>query len=158
MRYLIIYMSHHGTTQKIAGQLADELGRDQTTLVNLQNENPPSLESFDTIIIGGSIHGGQVQGKIREFCKDHFDTLMSKKLGLFICSMAPGKDEEELGLAYHEQLRKHATALGMFGGELLIDKMNLAEKVIVRLISNQKTNVSAIKTEAIKTFRAKIAS
>ena len=65
MKNLILYMSHHGTTAKVVHMLSGLLGHEQTKTVNLHDTKPISLEEFDTIIIGGSIHAGKIQRKLQ---------------------------------------------------------------------------------------------
>lgn len=156
MNCLIVYMSHHGTTEKIARDLALHLGEHQTRLVNLKDEVAPSPDLFDTIIIGGSIHGGQIQSRIKEYCEKYLEKLLSKRVGLFMCSMSPGKDVLEFNAAFPEVLRQHAVAHGLFGGELLLEKMNFVEKLMVKTMSGRKKSYSALNTTAIEEFKKKI--
>ena len=150
-------MSHHGTTRKIALQLADDLGIAKTTVVDFKSQHVPDLTTFDTIIIGGSIHAGQIQRKISEFCINNRSELLSKRVGLFICAMESYEMKAEFDTAFPEWLRNHAIAHGLFGGELLLDKMNFLEKIIVKSIYGVKTNLHEIDEKAIAIFEKKIA-
>lgn len=152
MKYLIIYMSHHGTTEKIAEQLANNLGRENSTIINLGKTSAPDLKPFDTVLIGGSIHAGQIQKKLKRFCNLRSEELLKKQLGLFMCSMSADKADEDFKNAFPETLRIHATARGLFGGELLFDKMNLLEKIIVRSKSGATRNVYKLNQPAILSF------
>lgn len=152
MKYLILYMSHHGTTEKIAMQLASALGRENSTTINLGKMPAPNLKPYDTVLIGGSIHAGKIQKKIREFCDTYRDELTNKHLGLFMCSMSSDKAESDFNNAFPEALRSHATAKGLFGGELLFDKMNFFERMIVRSQSGAKGNVYKVNQSAIQSF------
>ena len=156
MKYLIVYMSHHGTTRKVAFQLADDLGIDETTVVDLNSQHVPDLTPFDTIIIGGSIHAGQIQRRISDFCISNRSDLLSKRVGLFICAMESYEMKAEFDTAFPEWLRNHATAHGLFGGELLLDKMNFLEKIIVKSIYGVKTNLHELDQKAIDTFEKAI--
>ena len=53
-----------------------------------------------------------------------------------------------------EDLRAHASALGLFGGEFDFEKMNFLEKAIVKKVAGVEKTVSRIDTEAVKTFLA----
>ncbi len=46
MTYLIIYMSRHGTTAKVAAEIKEKLGTEKTTLVDLEKDQVPSLDEF----------------------------------------------------------------------------------------------------------------
>ena len=156
MKYLIVFMSHHGTTRSIAVQMAENLGKEHTVLVDLKNDPIPDLNSFETIIIGGSIHTGKIQKQISEFCKDYKRELLTKRVGLFICAMETEEIQGEFNNAFPEWLRKHAIAHGYFGGELLLDKMNFFEKTIVKSIYGIKENLHQLDHDAIEAFEKTI--
>lgn len=152
MNFLIIYMSHHGTTRKVVDELKERLGSENTTLVNLEKDPVPDLDRFETIIIGGSIHVGQIQKPIKRFCDDHKQELLKHHLGLFLCFMNKEQGKQEFESAYLKELREHSSANGLFGGELLFDKMNFMEKIITRKVSGVKESVSALDEDAIQSF------
>ena len=54
--------------------------------------------------------------------------------------------------AFPESLRNHASAKGLFGGELLFDKMNFFERIIVRSKSGARGNVYHLNQPAIQSF------
>jgi len=82
---------------------------------------------------------------------------MNKKLGLFLCCMEEGeKANEQFENAYPENLRKHATATGLFGGEFTFEKMNFLEKSIIKKISKISESVSKINEKAINEFAINI--
>ena len=156
MQYAILYMSHHGTTLKVAGQLANTFGPEKTRIINLEKQKEIDLSTYDTVIIGGSIHAGQIQKKIKDYCEKNEAELLKKRLGLFICSMSIDKESEDFKNAFPESLRMHAIASGCFGGELLFEKMNFFEKWIVRSMSGKKENVYNLHQDAIAAFEKKI--
>ena len=151
MSYLVVYMSQHGTTQKLATYLSQELD-DKVRLVNLANEAMPDIESWSTVIIGGSIHMGQIQKKIRQFCELHEKQLLLKRLGLFLCFMNTEEVAVEFDSAFPESLRTHAVAHGLFGGELLLEKMNFLERLMVKAVRGVKESVSVVDEDAVEEF------
>ena len=152
MKYLIVYMSHHGTTQKVVNELKMKLGEKETTTVNLEMDAVPDLSKFECIIIGGSIHMGQIQKQIQRFCRDHQQELITHRLGLFLCFMNKEHGKEEFDNAFPVELRKYSSADGLFGGELLFEKMNFMEKLVTRKVSGVSESVSAIDENAIGSF------
>lgn len=156
MKYLIVYKSRHGTTRKVVQQLVEGLAPAEVTTVDLGEQRAPDLNLFDAIIIGGSIHAGQIQKDITKFCRENRSFLLAKPLGVFICFMNKKDGETELRNAYPFELLQHATANGLFGGELLFDKMNFLEKLIVRKVSGVTKTVSALDEEAIRNFILKM--
>ena len=152
MSAVIIYMSLHGCTEKAAVMLS-EMSWKKVDLVNLREHDPPYLDIYDTVIVGGSIHMGQIQGKIRRFCNDNENELLGKRLGLYLCHMCEGKTAVmQFNDAYSEKLREHAVAKGLFGGEFNFDKMSVYEKSLVKKTAGMDKSISKINLQAIKGF------
>ena len=74
MKTLIIYMSTHGCTKQVVTELAEQLNG-EVTIKNLKEDKNPDFQNYDRVIIGGSIHAGQIQRKIREYCGSSSDSL-----------------------------------------------------------------------------------
>ena len=110
MKTLIAFCTTHGCTEKTAKELKDYLGYD-TQLCNLKKDKIPNLEAYDRIVIGGSIHAGKIQKKVKVFCTQNLEILKKKELGLFICCMEEGETaQKELINAFTEELHKVARA------------------------------------------------
>jgi menaquinone-dependent protoporphyrinogen oxidase len=152
MSAVVIYMSLHGCTEKAAHILAG-MHWEKVDLVNMKFQEPPSLEKYDTVIIGASVHMGTVQGKINKFCEEHEWELITKRLGLFLCHMHEGEVATRQFIeAFNKPLRDHAVAKGLFGGEFNLEKMNLQERRIMEKIAGTDQNVSNINMKAIEGF------
>ena len=152
MKTLIAYASTHGCTEKCASTLKAQLKGD-VELVNLRKIKNPDLLAYDTVIIGGSIHAGRMQGAVKRFCGKQNDNLKTKKLGLFLCCMEEGDNAwKEFNEGYPQELIDHATAKGLFGGEFDFEKMNAIEKVIIKKIGKIDKSVSKIFDANIKVF------
>lgn len=152
MKTLIAYATQHGCTQKISEQMKDYLGG-EVTLVNLRNDSVPSLKIFDRIIIGGSIHAGQIQKRVKEFCNANLAELERKELGLFICCMEDGETaQKQLQNAYPEELFLSAKASAYFGGAFDFRRMNFIEKMIVKKVAHVKQSTSKVDFEAVRNF------
>jgi menaquinone-dependent protoporphyrinogen oxidase len=150
-------MSRHGTTAKVVDMLVDKLGRENTTLVNLEEEKAPPLTDFQTIIIGGSVHAGKIQKDLREFCTRNFSTLLKKRLGLFMCFMNYDLQDEEFEESFPRELRLHAVAKGYVGGEFLLERMNMLERLAVKNVKGIEESVSRLDYKAIDKFISDIA-
>ncbi len=152
MQALIVYMSLHGCAEKAAKMLRD-ISWKKVGLVNLRLQDPPDLNAFETVIIGGSVHMGMIQGKIRKFCNESENELLTKRLGLYLCHMYEGETAiRQFTDAYSETLRNHAVAKGLFGGEFNIDKMNQYERSLVNKAAGINKSVVQINTKAIEGF------
>lgn len=150
MKTAIIYATSHGTTEKIAKQIREGLGPDNVSLYNLKATKAIDLSPFDTVIIGGSIHAGQMQGKVKSFVKKNMVDLLSKRIGLFLVGMNEPHMESQFDNAFPELLRKHAVAQECVGGEFLFQKMRFYEKFIVKKVSGVDASLSRIHEEKIE--------
>ena len=156
MATLIVYMTRHGCTEKTARLLEGHL-EDDTTAVNLKKNKNPDLSAYETIIVGGSIHAGRIQREITKFCEKNRETLLAKRLGLFICHMQEGETaQKEFEDVYLEELRNHASAAGLFGGEFDFSRMNFLERGIVKKIAKIEESVSNIRADAIEEFAGRV--
>ena len=156
MSTLILYMTKHGTTEKMAKLLQHELNETNIQLINLHNEKNPDISGFDKIIIGASIHAGKIQKRIRKFCENNLEQLKTKRIGLFLCCMDEKKVKIQFDNAFPEALRNHSEYNSYFGGEFLLDKMNFLEKAIVKKVAGINNNVSKINLDEIKFFAHKL--
>lgn len=153
MKTAIIYLSKHGTTDKVAHEIASKLNLDQIEIFELGKDTIPDAFDFERIIIGGSIHAGAVQKRLKKFCEKRQEILLSKELGLFLCcAEKEEKAKEQFKNAFSEELRNHASATGLLGYEFLLDKMNFFEKTIVKKVAGQTESVHQINHKAIDDF------
>lgn len=152
MKTLILYMSHHGTTEKVAEKISSLLGYNTAKVVNLRTSKPPSLSDFDKVIIGGSVHMGRIQPKITQWCEDNLHSLLSKKVGLFICCLDKEHEQEEFERSYPPALVEHAEVSSIFGGELLFERMNFVEKVVAKTVAKEQKSMHRLDQQAINYF------
>ena len=149
----IIFMSKHGATETVAKIIRDSLKNGNITIINLGNEKAPDISQCSRVIIGGSIHMGKIQSKIRKYCNQNLEALKNKELGLFLCCMSEGNEGlQQFNNAYPEQLRQKAKSTLMAGYELHFDKMNFFEKFIMKKITGGSTNVSRLNYNEINRF------
>jgi menaquinone-dependent protoporphyrinogen oxidase len=155
MKTLIIYESTHGSTEKCANRLKT-LFNHPTDLVSLKVNPDPHLEGYDSVIIGGSIHGGQMQSGVTKFITENSDSLTTKKLGLYLCCMEEGEVAiAQFRNAYPESLRMKAIVHGLFGGELNFNKMNRTQKLIAEKVTGIRMSVSKINDKKVVEFARK---
>jgi menaquinone-dependent protoporphyrinogen oxidase len=151
MSTIIIYASSHGAAEESAAFLKERL--DDVELSNIKENMQIDIAPFDTVVVGGSIHAGQIQRSIRRFVTQNQDALLQKRLGLYLCCMYEGERAiRQLETAYPEVLRRHASAVGLFGGRFDFDKMNVIERAIVKKVAGVTESVSKMNREAMVSF------
>lgn len=149
----IVYMSKHGTTQKVALLMEELLKEEKVTLVNLEEQEPIDLSGCDRVIIGGSVHMGKIQKEIQAFCMKNLPLLKSKSLGLFLCCMYEGVEaEEQFDFAFPDELRAVAKSKALMGYELYFDRMNFIEKAMTKKITGLQEFTSHIHHEELTRF------
>ncbi len=152
MKTIIIYATNHGCTEKVVNELSGKLSGEVLT-VNLNQNQVPPLDEFDKVIIGGSIHAGQIQKCVKDFCNSNYPVLENKEIGLFICCMyEPRIAREQIKNAFPEELHQMAKTEAILGGEFNFDKMNFLEKMLVKKIAKVRESVSNIDHIAIDRF------
>jgi len=156
MKTILIYASIHGTTEKVAHYIAKYLA--DVTVVRLSNSSDISISEYDRVILGGSIHMGNVQSAIKTFCAKHRRELLSKPVALFVCGMEKEvqKQEEELRKAFPDDINKHALTKAFVGGEFLFEKMSFIQRMIIKKIAHTDQSQSAINYDELDRFIAEI--
>ncbi len=160
MKIAILYISKHGTTEKIAKQIADALAEYDCNVIDIKKHKHPDLEKFDYLILGSSIYAGKIQQAMDNFCHQYLAQLQPKVIGLFVCGMQPTEEqrEQELMRAFPSELFERTTTKSFLGGEFLFEKMNIWERWIVRHISKVSNSVSMINDHAVQQFISKLQS
>lgn len=161
MRTAIIYYSKYGTTKKVAEMIQSRLVTDEVTMINVQYEKIADIDlsSFSRIIIGTSVYAGSSKKRFKKFCTDYYTPLFAQKeVGLFLCGMEPDslKQQREIERSFPEELIRHSKARGFMGGEFLVEKMNVLERLIIKKITKTVTSISAINEFAVNEFVGKM--
>ncbi len=152
MKTLITYASKYGSTKKCAQMVAAGL-ISEADLVDLKESIIVDLDKYDTVVIGGSVMMGVIQREVREFLNKYETRLLDKKLGLFICNMRTDEDAQaEIEVAYPKILRDKATAVEYFGGELNMEKLSRFDKFIIKSVTKERENLSALLEPNIDRF------
>jgi len=157
MNTLILFTSHHGTTKKLANQLAIDLEVDTDFVLDFKQNKKIDLSGFDLIIIGSSIHMGSIPSDFKKFLLENLKLLLTKKIAIFMCGMEKG---ESLTLEFQNnfpnELRNHSIANALLGGEFLFEKMSFLEKLIIKKISGLAESKSEIDYDAYYDFVEKL--
>ncbi len=135
MKTTILYASTHGTTQKVAEYIAKKLDNSSVQLLNMKKQNKPDITDCETVILGCSIHAGNIQSVIKKYFKKNRELLLSKNIALFLCCMNESERETQFNNVFPLWLRNTSICNITPGGEFLFEEMNFIEKAIVRKVS-----------------------
>ncbi|MEI6101547.1 MAG: flavodoxin domain-containing protein [Eubacteriales bacterium] len=133
MKTLIVYASTYGFAEECAKTLAGQV-QGETVAINITKEKEPALAGFDNIVIGGSIYMGRVQKQVSEFCVSNLNTLLTKRVALFLCGGIAENYEQNMQNSYPASLLEAAVSKEYYGGELRKDKMSFAHKMLTSAI------------------------
>ena len=158
MKTAIIYVSKHGTTEKVAKIIQQKLPNDEVILINLAIQNHVEFQTIDRVLIGSSVYAGSIQPKTRKFVEQNMIDLLQKKVGIFVCCMFFEKASEQIEKGFPEVLRKHACSIKHMGGEFQFDKMNAIERFLVKKIAGAKGSESKIDMKNIEVFISEISN
>lgn len=152
MKILIAYASKHGCTERTA-LLIQEALRIPADLLNLRNSLSADIDSYDLIIIGGSVHMGKLNHLLSDFTDKYLQMLFRKKVAFFVCFMdSMEKAGNYIKQAIDKQLLEQALSIGYFGGEFNFEKMSPFERLVVKQITKTEQSVSTIDYEKITRF------
>ncbi|MEI6822199.1 MAG: flavodoxin domain-containing protein [Bacteroidota bacterium] len=155
MKTLILYITKHGCTEKIANMLKARIGED-VYIRNLKNDYSIDLNLYDNVIIGSSIHMGKIPRRMKKFCKENAGMLLNKRLGLYISCMFEGDvASKQLADAYPQILKDASIAFDFLGGEFNFKKMNFIDKLMVKKVANVTESVCRIDNEKVIQFAEK---
>ncbi len=158
MKILIAYESKHGCTASCAQKLREKMGG-TADLLDLKKAGAPPADDYDVVAVGGSIHAGRIQRRVKKFIEDHTAWLTQRKFGLFLCCLEEGEGaDKEFNEVFPEDLRNRAAALGLFGGAVSFEKMNILEKAIMKKIAKTDKSFSKIREDNIDAFAKQLLS
>ncbi len=133
MKTLIVYATTYGFTKDCVEELK-KLLKGEALAINIGKDQIPPLKEFDQIVVGGSIYMGQLHKKLKEFCVAQQQQLHGKRLALFLCCGLPDNFEQALNSTFPKELLEQAITTECFGGELRINQMNFAHKMMTKLM------------------------
>lgn len=158
MKSLILYTSSHGTTEKAALLLKENL-KGGADVINLKKNPRLDISGYDLIVIGSSVHIGNIPKRMKDFIEKNLDVLKSKKLGLFLCCMKENDEaKEQFETAFSKELREASISNGLFGGEFLFEKMNFLQRAIVKKVAGKTSSVFNMNDKAIRKFAKEISA
>lgn len=149
MKTLLVYASKSGCTEKCAGLVAEKLDG-EVVVAKLGKDNVPPPGEFDAVVIGTFIRVGQGAKPVTEFLRQHMDTLLQKKVALFLCCANPAAVEAQMKNAFPEPLYSHAAAREHLGFAYNFHKMNFIERKMIQVIAKTKENTENINLENIE--------
>jgi len=126
-KVLIAYSTWAGATHEVANEIGKVFQANSFNVdVVIANESK-SIDTYDAILLGTSIHAGQTVKSFRQFIKNNIDILIKKPTALFVVCANMMKDSEanrEETLAWLDRVvgkydKFKPLSIGLFGGAVL---------------------------------------
>jgi menaquinone-dependent protoporphyrinogen oxidase len=136
VKILIAYSSLHGSAAECARWL--EKTMDGAEAVNLK-EQVVDPSSYDRVILGSSIYGGQIQKEVRDFCKRYLGILLQKQVGVYVTCLTREKAQirQFLENGFPPELVERLAALCAPGGAIYFSKINFLERMFSKFLLNK---------------------
>lgn len=131
MKTIVIYKSKTGFTKKYAKWIAEELSCDS---LSVSEVNVNILESYDTVIYGGSLHAVGINGI--KFITKNLHKLKDKKLVIFATGASPFREDiinEVINKNFTKDQQQYIRFFYMRGG-FDYSKLNVFDKFLMTLL------------------------
>lgn len=148
MKTLVLYASKYGCTEDCSKYLKSKIS-EGCDLFNLKNPKEIDLHQYDQIIIGSPIYIGKIRKEAKSFCEQNLETLLAKKIALFICCTTPDEAEDFFKKNFPPELLSHSLKNADFGGELRQAKMGFFDKKLTGMIAKTAPKTMGIAYENI---------
>jgi menaquinone-dependent protoporphyrinogen oxidase len=147
-KFLIVYGSTEGHTRQIAQAMASAIYRDGNQ-VDLRDSKDvrkePISDSYDGIIVGGSIHIGDYQGSLREFVERNRELLERVPSAFFSVSLTAADLDDEAQAELDAIVDKFSRETGwrpkrveMIAGALVYSQYNFFIRRMMKMIVKQQ--------------------
>ncbi len=148
MKALVVYGTSEGMTARIADRMAQTargLGYDVDVLDAARVPRSLSLEPYDAILVGGSVHMRGYQRSVRRFIVEQRHLLSIRRSAFFSVCLAihstnEGDRQEALRLAdaFPAGLGWRPAAVHVFAGALMYTKYGFITRAIMRAIARRE--------------------
>lgn len=147
--FLVVYGTGEGQTAKVGARIAEIIeDRDhETTTVDVESMSGDiSVEAFDAVLIGSSIHVSKHHSEIREFVTTQHAELRDRPTGFFQLSLSSAVDDEERQADaakyvddFLEETGWDPDRIGLFGGALRYSKYGFLKRLLMKRIAKGAT-------------------
>jgi menaquinone-dependent protoporphyrinogen oxidase len=137
-KILVTYATKYGSTEELAGIIAEELHRRGHEVDCLAAGGVKSVGSYAVVILGSPIYMGKLLSEAVDFTKRYRDDLKARRFAAFVVGYSlQARTEKNLrnAEAAVDLIRRYAIPeeVGLFAGRVDLDRMSFADKAIMKL-------------------------
>jgi menaquinone-dependent protoporphyrinogen oxidase len=138
-KILVTYATKHGGTTEIAEKIGQTLQQAGLQVDVLPVEQVDSLGSYDAVVLGSAVYAGHWRKEAVDFLENNEQVLAQRPVWIF--SSGPTGEGDPIALMkgwrfpegqWEVAERIHPRDITLFHGDLNMDKLNLAEKIIIK--------------------------
>ena len=141
--FLVLYGTGEGQTAKVAQRIAatlSERGHEASALNVRDRPDSFTLDGYDAVVVGASIHVGKHQDGVRDFVTDNRDALSGMPTAFFQVSLSSANEEKrEEAAGYVESFLTetgwHPDRIGQFGGALRFSEYGFLKRLMMKQIA-----------------------
>ena len=141
--FLILYGTGEGQTAKIAERIAatiSERGHEASAIDVRDRQDSFTLNVYDAVVVGASIHVGKHQDEVRDFVTENRDVLSGMPTAFFQVSLSSANEEKrEEAAGYVESFVTetgwHPDRIGQFGGALRFSEYGFLKRLMMKQIA-----------------------
>ncbi|MDQ2696167.1 MAG: menaquinone-dependent protoporphyrinogen IX dehydrogenase [Pseudomonadota bacterium] len=142
-KLLIVYATTEGQTAKIARRIAETAGARGHAVETRSARDLPrrfSLETFDAVIVGASLHYGKYQKDIQNFVGRHLDALKGRPSAFFsVSGAAAGKENgrqaaEDLARKFLRGAGWQPDQMASFAGAIVYTQYGFFKRLLMKRV------------------------
>ncbi len=142
-RICIPYATSEGQTAKIAAHVADVVRAHghEADAVDIKGPSPGAPDGYDGVVVGSSIHMGHHDKHVRDYVRQHRETLERVPSAFFSVSLAAHGDEHEAERYvddFVQQTGWRPTKVATFSGALLYTQYGFIKRRLMKRIARDK--------------------
>lgn len=144
----VAFATTDGHTATIAEKIREQLVQQENSceVFNISSKAAiPPLDTFDGVILAGSVHMGRHQEALHKFCERNAEVLAQLPVAFISVSASASRDDEESKVAAQESLREFLTFTRLcpsstlkLGGAILYTKYKFITKLVMKSISEKR--------------------
>ncbi|WP_311173506.1 flavodoxin domain-containing protein [Halobellus ordinarius] len=172
--FLILYGTGEGQTAKIAERIAStisERGHEASAIDVRDRPDSFTLNVYDAVVVGASIHVGKHQDEVRDFVTENRDVLSGMTTAFFQVSLSSANEEKrEEAAGYVESFVTETgwqpDRIGQFGGALRFSEYGFLKRLMMKRIAKDlltenrqsKGDIEFTDWDAVDAFAADVAA
>ena len=131
MKILIIYATKNGVSKIAAERLSEQLSSSNEISLYDINDNPPAPNTFDVIVLGGSVRMTRINKKLKKYIKKYLNEISNMPSAFFFCCGII-RDFDDYKATELPSKIQFSLGIDCFGGELKPDKLKGFDKLVVK--------------------------